>query len=114
MNFKKIISEFFDPRFSTDEIENSKLKCNLSFETTGMFYDDEKRGFPTHILGIVKTKRGIPLHASWNQHGECTVKGIRVKSFDLVRPTQSQMDSGKSVLTSLVVGLIVITVCAIF
>lgn len=114
MSIKKIIREFFEPRFSTQEIESSKLKCNLRFETTDLFYDDGKRGFPTHILGYVKTRPGRLLSASWNQHGECTVKGIRVKSYDMVRPTQSQMDSGKSVITSLVVGLIVILVCIIF
>lgn len=114
MSIKKFIRDFFEPRFSTQEIENSKLKCNLSFSTTDMFYDDEKRGFPTHILGNVKTQRGILLPASWNQRGECTVKGKRVRSFDMVRPTQSEMDSAKSVFTSLVVALIVILVCIIF
>ena len=93
MIFKKFIRNFFDPRFSTSEIETSRLKCNLSFSTNDMYFDDRRRGYPTHICGIVKTRRGVIIIASWNQHGECKVKGVRVKSFDLVRPTQSEIDS---------------------
>jgi hypothetical protein len=114
MNIKTIIGDFFYPRFSTAEIESSKLKCNLEFEATGFYYDDEKRGFPTHILGYIKTRKGHLLHASYNKYGECTIKGKRIKSFDLVRPSQKEIDAASSIVTSLFIGVIVITVCAIF
>jgi len=114
MSFKTIIRNFFDPRFTTEEVENSKLKCNFHFESTDMFFDDEKRGFPTNILGVIKTPAGTLLSVSWNQHGECTSQGIRLKSFDLVRPTQKEIDSARPVLTILTIGLIVIVASIIF
>ena len=103
MIFKKTFSDLFNPRFSTGEIESSKLKCNLHFETTDLYFDDLKRGYPTHILGFVKTKRGIKIRSAWNQQGECWVTGIRVKSFDMIRPTQREMDSAKTVAISTMV-----------
>lgn len=114
MSIKKIIREFFDPRFSTQEIENSKLRCNLQFTTNDMYFDDEKRGFPTHICGTIKTGRGNIILASWNQHGECTVKGKRIKSFDMVRPTQKEIDSSRPILVSTVVLFFASIIYAIF
>jgi len=114
MSIKKIINELFDPRFSTEEVENSKLKCNFPFESTDMFYDDLKRGFPTNILGVIKTPNGALLSVSWNQHGECTSQGVRLKSFDLVRPTQKVIDSEKTIVVSTIVICFASILYAIF
>jgi len=113
MIFKKTFSDLFNPRFSTDEIESCKLKCNLHFETTDLYFDDLKPGYPTHILGFIKTPRGIDIFASWNQNGECSVNSLRVKSFDMIRPTQREMDSAKTVAISTMVLFFVSVVYAI-
>jgi len=114
MSIKKTIREFFDPRFSTEEVENSKLKCNLPFESSDMFYDDLKRGYPTTILGAIKTPAGILMQVSWNQHGECTNQGVRLESFDMVRPTQKEIDSARPILVSSVVIFFAGVIYAIF
>lgn len=114
MNLKRIITEIFDPRFSTEEIQNSKLKYGITFEVTDLFFDDEKPHFPTHILGVVKTQNGIRIQCSWNRHGECTHQGNRVKSFDLIRPTQGEIDSARTVGTSLMVFIVLIIISNLF
>jgi hypothetical protein len=114
MTFKTTIRNFFDPRFSTEDVENSKLKCNLHFRTLDMYFDDKKKGFPTHIIGVVKTPAGALLKVSWNQHGECVSEGIRLHSFDLVRPTQKEIDAARPLMTSMVILFIASVVYAIF
>jgi len=114
MNIKTIIREFFDPRFSTLEIEKSKLRCNLSFGTTDMYFDDEKRGFPTHVVGFIKTRRGHCLPSSWNKYGECKMNGKRIKAFDLVRPSRLETAPARPVINSILFVMIIILVGIIF
>ncbi len=114
MNIKEISKAIMVPRFSTEEIEGSKLRGGLSFRSTTLFFDDLKPGLPTLVLGYVTTKKKNSIHATWNKYGECFVQRKRIKSFDLIRPTQREIDSQKTFGEALLVGVIVIIICIIF
>ena len=114
MSIKKIVREFLDPRFSTQEIENSRLRSNLNFDLVDFYYNDEKEGYPTHVSGTIKTGHGIIIQANWDQHGECTVKGKRIRSFYLIRETRSEIDSSRTIGTVTLVGLLALLIRAIF
>ena len=114
MNIRKTFKAIMVPRFSTEEVESSRLRSNLIFEASSFFFDDGKKGYPTLVLGWITTTRDHLIRAAWNKYGECTVQGKRIKSFDLIRPTQGEIDSARSIAESMVAGLIVIIICIIF
>jgi len=104
-----------NPRFSTGEMETSSLNVGFEFEITGMYYDDEEKGFPSHALGVIYTPVSHkPIQAHWDRNGKCTIAGQKCKSFDLHRPTQQYIDSCRAFGESLLVGAIVIIICIIF
>lgn len=117
MDIKNTIKDFVEPRFSTEEMERSTLRCGLpDFKVSGMYYDDELSGFPSHAFGHILTPDGYTIQTYWNKHGECMVKGRRQIAFDLIKPTRirQEEDSARAVCASLIVGLIVIWICIIF
>lgn len=113
MNLKRIITEFFNPRFSTEEIENSKLKPGLLLDLTGFSYADKKPGFPTLATGYVHTRKGHILRCNWDQHGKCFSNNKRVKLYDLIRPTRQKIDSSRTVGSLFIVGVFMILILII-
>jgi len=101
MNFKQIIKEIMNPRFSIEEMENSHTKCGCEFKITTLFFDDNKRHFPTQVLGWIDPEQGNKIMATWNLRGECFVNGNRIKSFNLIKSTQKEIDAIRTVLLGL-------------
>jgi hypothetical protein len=114
MSFLSTLREIHDPRFSTEEMETSKLKCGFDFKITSMYYDDQQKGMPSHAFGFVRPPNCPPFLATWNRYGECLVNSTRIKSFDLQRSTQNYIDSATIAGESLLVGFLVIVICVIF
>jgi hypothetical protein len=114
MSILSTLREIQDPRFSTEEMETSKLKCGFDFKITSMYYDDLQKGLPSHAFGWVHPPNSVPIPAYWSKHGECMINSMRVKSFDLHRNTQNYIDSATIAGESLLVGFIVIVICVIF
>jgi len=110
MNIKQIASEIANPRFTTEEMETSHTRCRFEFKITSMLFDDKPR-FPTRAYGNVKTDCGHVINVNWNEHGECHHQNNRMTAFDLVRPTQGEIDSAKIIggATLLTIGAILIT-----
>ena len=71
-------------RLSVSEMETSETRCNYDFMITSLFFD-ENAGYPVRAQGAVRTKLGRLIHVNWDQFGECTFEGQRVKSFDLIK-----------------------------
>ena len=99
--------------FSTEEMEFSRLKRDRVFEIIEMLYKDGNPGFPTMANGKVKTSGGRKISAIWNDVGECIVGGIRVKPFDLIRPTRKEIEKAKSAKQALRTALMFIIILAI-
>jgi len=112
---KKIISILANSklRLSVAEMETSKTRCNCDFVITSLFFD-EKHGYPVRAQGEVHTKLGRLITVIWNQYGECTFEGQRIKSFDLIKKSECEEVSIKMVDESLAIGLGVILFCIIF
>ena len=102
MNFKQIIKEILNPRFSVEELENSHTKCGCEFKITTLFFDDNKRHFPTKALGWIDPIQESKIVATWDQHGECYVNSKRIISFDLVKPTQNENDALRPVFLGMI------------
>ena len=102
MNIKKTIKEIINPRFTIDEIENGHTKGGFEFKITALFFDDNKRHFPTKALGWIDPMQESKIVATWNQHGECYVNSNRIISFDLVRPTQNEIDALRPVFLGMI------------
>lgn len=114
MSILIILQQISNPRFTTQEMEKSQIRCGFDFEITSMYYDDERKNHPSHAFGWVKTPAGKPILAKWNRHGECFIESVRISSFDLVRPAQDEIVGANTINKSLVVGLIAIVICIIF
>jgi hypothetical protein len=71
-------------RFSTEEMENSRLRCGCEFNITSLFFGDMPN-FPLRVLGYIRTNQGHQIRATWDQYGECTIEDQRIKSFDLIK-----------------------------
>jgi|SRR5665647_492740 len=102
MKFKQIIKEIMNPRFSIEELENSHTKCGCEFKITSLFFDDNKRNFPTKVVGWINPLQEHKIIATWNQNGECFVNSRRMKSFDLVRPTLKEIEALKPVFMGMI------------
>ena len=102
MKFKQIIKEILNPRFSVEELENSHTECGWEFKITTMFFDDNKRHFPTQALGWIAPVQGNKIIATWNLRGECFVNGSRIKSFNLIKSTLKEIDAILPVLLGLI------------
>ena len=85
MSIKKI-KEFFIPRFTISELENSQTRCGCDYEIDTIVFDDELPCMPKLAKGKIIIARKIKFTAMWSKDGKCTVNGDRVKSFDLIRP----------------------------
>ena len=114
MKIKTIWKEFFNPRFTTEELENSRTRGGVKFEIKSLIFDDEREHFPTRAIGRVALKSGSMLIVVWNQHGECMYEGNRMPQFDLLRPTQKEIDAAKPVFVSMVGIIILLLITIIF
>lgn len=100
-------------RFSTEEVENSRIRCGCEFKISSLLFDDTPN-FPVRVLGYIRTNQGHQILATWNQYGECTFEGQRIKSFDLIKRQVGDEVSMKMIDESLVIGPVVILFCIIF
>lgn len=114
MNIKQTLSEITNPRFTTEEMETSRTYCGCAFEITSLIFDDNKPHTPTIAIGYVFTPEKKRINANWNKNGECRVDGIRMKAYDLVSAAQQEIAAARNVSVSMLLGLIVIIICAIF
>lgn len=99
-------------RFTTEEMETSKLKHDWEFVISSIYYEDEKVKLPSKAVGFIKTPQGNTILVQWNQYGECLHQGIRVESFDLIKPTQAFI-TPKSEVGALSAALTLIIIIAI-
>jgi len=93
------------PRLSVSEIETSDTRCKCDFMITSLFFD-EKPGYPVRAQGAVRTNLGRLITVNWDQHGECTFEGQRIKSFDLIKRQEGDELSLKMEDESLAFGLV--------
>ena len=100
-------------RLSVSEMETSDTRCKCEFMITSLFFD-EKPGYPVMAQGAVRTKLGRLITVNWDQYGECTFEGQRIKSFDLIKRSEANEVSMKMIDESLVIGPVVIVFCIIF
>lgn len=115
MKISEALSAFHNPRFTTEEMETSDTACGFDFRISQLFYDDNQPGYPSHALGIVIAPiSGRPMAAHWDRNGKCTVAALPVKSFDLRRPTQSQIDCYRMIGEGFIVAAVTILICIIF
>lgn len=99
------IEDFLNPRFSTEEFELSRTQCEFNHGVTSMYYDDHIPNLPTHVIGYIQPPAGAKLQlATWNRFGECTMEGLRVKSFDLVRPNHKYIAKTNLSIKVLLIG----------
>lgn len=101
----KIISnqiiEISNNRFTTEEIEKCKTRCGSDFKITSMYFEDHKPHFPTMVIGDINTDQGWKISATWNQFGECTIKGLRMNSFDLINSNRNKIDEVKPMVVAI-------------
>lgn len=110
MNIKTTTDPVQNYSFSTEEIEFSHLKNNREFEIHDFLYKDGNPGFPTKVIGEVKTTEGRRISAIWNDVGECIAGGIRVKPFDLIKPTREQIETAKQALKMMSMFIIILAI----
>jgi len=100
-------------RFSTEEVENSRIRCGCEFKISSLLFDDTPN-FPVRVLGYIRTNQGHQILATWNQYGECTFEGQRINSFDLIKKSECDEVSMKMIDESLVIGVGVVLFSIIF
>ena len=89
MIYKDLILYFAQPRMSTWEFENSKLKCDLYYVINSVYFDDGISEYPSMVSGVVRMERGVT-PVCWNRFGECFIKGRRFSEFDLISPLRKE------------------------
>lgn len=114
MKFTKAWKEFFNPRFTTSELENSKTRSRVIYEITSLIYDDERQHFPTRAIGKVTTITGTNLIVVWDQNGKCMNDGKHFAEYDLIRSTQKEIDASKPAFVAMVGILLMIIITLIF
>jgi len=114
MKFKTKLNEFFNPRFTTTELENSNTRSRVIYEMTSLIYDDERQHFPTRALGKVTTKAGSKLIVVWDQNGKCMENGKRLPEYDIIRATQKETDASRPAFVAMVGILIMVIITLIF
>lgn len=114
MNIKTIWKEFFNPRFSTSEMENSKTRSGVKFEIATLIFDDKRQHYPTRALGRVTISASIKQIVVWDQHGECMKDGKRLPEYDLIRPTQKEIDASKPAFIAMVGLFLMLIITLIF
>ena len=114
MKILAILYAIHNPRFTTEEMESSKLKCGFHFEISSMYYDDLKKDLPSHAFGWVIPPVGKPIRAVWDRNGQCLVDQVRMLTYDLARPTQSEIDSYRAIGESFALAILTIIISLIF
>ena len=104
--------KFWIPRFTTGEMENSTTRIGYNYEIDQILYEDWEKYYPTEVTGFVKISVKEKIEVKWNQYGECTVKGVREKKYDLIRENyvQNEIDSGRNFF----IGIICIVLVFIY
>ena len=82
---KRISRKFWIPRFTISEYELSLTREGYSHSIDIIKFDDGVSHCPSEVSGIVFKKDLEAIEVKWNKYGECTIKGKRIKNFDLVR-----------------------------
>ncbi len=98
MNINKKLREIVNQRLSLEELEKSQTRCGCEFQIKTMFFDDLKPHYPTLVLGIINTQKGKKVLAKWNQYGQCWISNTRIKSYDLLTPSQKVIEEAKQAL----------------
>ena len=102
MNLIKIHKEFWNPRFTTNQMEISHTSCNAKFEIFSIIYDDKFPKLPFRALGYIITNLGVKRRVSWNQFGECYFELERVPKYDLIHPDHKEIESAKVIFVCLI------------
>jgi hypothetical protein len=110
MNIKTANKNFWTPRMTLSEFERAQTRNKHSFEIVSVIYDDNYPGLPIRIIGIIDTKHTGKKQIVWNQYGECFFYGNRMKEYDLIHPSASQIASAQICSLSLLF-IIVVIVC---
>ncbi len=72
---------------TTQDFENSKTRCGFDVTIKTILFGLHKPFYPTKIHGYV-SDQGRTISATWNHLGECTFRGSRKTSYDLLTPTK--------------------------
>lgn len=94
-NINNQITEIYNTRFTTEEVEKGKTRCGNDFKIISLYFEDNKPHFPTSAIGYINTDQGWKINATWNQFGECTIGGLRMISFDLINSNRKKIDEVK-------------------
>ena len=102
------LKEFFIPRFSNEEFQESKTRSGHKTEMTSMKPDNSLRGYPLFYFGYVLNGK-VKIKYEWNRYGECSTyyPKARAQQYDLVRPGHEEVESLKMICLCLI-GMILI------
>jgi hypothetical protein len=114
MKIKTKLKEFFNPRFTTTELENSNTRSRVIYEITSLIYDDKRQHYPTRAIGKVTTTAGSKLIVVWDQNGNCMKDGNRLPEYDIIRSTQKEIDASRPAFVALVGIFIMVIFTLIF
>jgi len=114
MKFNTKLNEFFNPRFTTTELENSNTRSRVVYEIAILIYDDKRQHYPTRAVGKVTTIAGSKLTVVWDQNGKCMKDGKRLPEYDIIRATQKETDASRPAFVAMVGILIMVIITLIF
>ncbi|MEI7526969.1 MAG: hypothetical protein WCJ95_21655 [Mariniphaga sp.] len=100
---------FIEPRLSTLEFEECKIRCGSDFSIEVMNFDDFDHFYPHKVTGRVWESDGVGIEVAWNKYGEATVDGKCTRCYDVVREkvVQKEIDGVRIVFCCLL-GLFLI------
>lgn len=108
------ISMLDSSRMTTLMFEMASTRCGAYHRLIDLQYADGRKAFPFRAVGIVKAPTEN-FRAVWNRYGHCFDRlGCRLEEYDLIVRPGSNPDTAKAVAESLMIGLVVILICAIF
>ena len=124
------ITEFFNPRFTTEEFETSFTRDHKTYEVTGILYQEniirDREDFKSQwVKGYIWINREIQ-NVMWNEYGKCYKskvvlvnhcvtyeKGERFPDGDLIRPHYMDNETAKRIIIGLVAAIIIIVLTSI-
>ena len=108
-----LIKETLNPRLTTHEMENSQTRCGCDYQITELNFGDDKPHLPVLAIGDVNSGRGWIHDVTWNRYGECTVGLRRIRSFDLITPTQEEINQAKPAMAFLLLFILFVIISII-
>jgi len=109
MEVKLWFKNLFNPPFTTEDFENSKMQSGIEFSFTAMHFEDGESSHPTRVVGYINDQYNGITKTTWNRYGENTTSGKRVKAFDLFRPSRREIESSEAFLFGFI-GILVIVI----